>query len=102
MQTDGRFVQNVEHAAQIRAELRRQPDPLRFASTQRFCGTSKREITEPDIFHESQTLLDFGNEIGRDRLLRATELQLADLARGFARRKARDLIDGLALNPHMS
>jgi hypothetical protein len=32
MQTNRRFVENVENAAQIRPELRREPDPLRFAA----------------------------------------------------------------------
>src|ERR1700730_16398525 len=59
MQTNGRFVQNVEHAAQIGAELRRESDPLRFAAAQRSCRATQREITEPDIFHEAQTLPNF-------------------------------------------
>src|SRR6476660_3728928 len=59
MQADGRLVENVENAAQIRAELRRQPDPLRFAATQRFRGTAERQITEPDVLHEVEPLRNF-------------------------------------------
>ena len=33
MQADGGFVQNIKNAAQIRAELRRQSNPLRFTTT---------------------------------------------------------------------
>ena len=36
VQADGRFVEHVKDAAQIRAELRGQSDPLRFAAAQRF------------------------------------------------------------------
>src|ERR1044071_4532178 len=45
MQADGRLVQTVENAAQIRAELRRQPDPLRFATTERLRRTAERQVT---------------------------------------------------------
>ena len=34
VQADGRFIQNVEHAAEIRAELRRQTNALGFAAGQ--------------------------------------------------------------------
>ena len=33
MQTNGWLIQHVENTAQIRAELRRQANPLRFSST---------------------------------------------------------------------
>ena len=35
MQADGRLIKDVTDAAQVRAELRRQPDALRFAAGQR-------------------------------------------------------------------
>ena len=35
VQADGRLIEHVEHAAQIRAELRREPDALAFAAAQR-------------------------------------------------------------------
>ena len=34
MQADGRLVEHVEHAAQVRAELRGEPDALGFAAAQ--------------------------------------------------------------------
>src|SRR5439155_24377678 len=98
MQADGWFVQNVEDAAQIRAELGRQSNALRFAAAQCLGGTPEREITKPDIFHEEQPLPDFRNEISGDRLLCSSKFQLVDLAGGFARRKICKLIDRLALH----
>ena len=89
MQADGRFVQHVKHAAQIRAELRRQADALRFAAAQRLRRTPEREITEPDVFHEAKPLLNLGHEIGRDRLLVAAETQFARSSRSLRRRRAR-------------
>ncbi len=78
MQTDGWFVENVKHAAQIRTELGREPDALRFAAAQGLGGTPEREITEPDVFHEAEPLLDLRHEIRRDHFLRAAEAQPAD------------------------
>src|SRR5438128_8568226 len=49
MQTDGWFVENVTDAAQIRAELCRQPDPLRFAAAQRRRGAVKRQVWQTNF-----------------------------------------------------
>ena len=76
MQSDRRFVEDVEDAAQIRAELRRQPDALRFAAAQRLGRTAEREITEPDVLHELEPLLNLRNQIGGDRFLVAAKAQL--------------------------
>ena len=102
METDRRFVQNVEHTAQIRAELRRQPDSLRFAAAQGFGGTPKCEITKPNVFHEAQPLANLGNDISGDGLLCPMKFQFVDLASSFACRKIRELINRLALHAHMS
>ena len=42
MQADGRFVQHITHALQVRAQLRRQPDALRLAAAQRRRGAVQR------------------------------------------------------------
>ena len=76
MQPNRRFVENVKDAAQIRAELRRETNPLRFAAAQSFCGTTEREIAEPDVLHEIEPLSNFRHEIGRDRFLRSAKAQL--------------------------
>ena len=101
MQSDGRLIEHVENAAQIRAELRGQANPLRFATAQRFRRATERKITEPYIFHETQALPDFGNEVGRDSLLRPAEFQLVDLLRRFRRGEIRELIDRVILHAHM-
>ena len=74
---------------------------MRFAAAQSFRRTAEREITQPDVFHETQPLLNFRDEIGRDRFLGAFELQLVDLLHRFTRRQIRELIDRLTLNAHM-
>src|SRR6266699_4501058 len=102
MQADGGFVQNIKNAAQIRAELRRQSNPLRFTTAQCFRRATEREVTEPDVFHEAEPLPNFGIEISGYRLLRPVKFQLVDLACGFARRKVGKLIDRLASHAHVS
>ena len=101
MQSDGRLVEHVKHAAQIRAELRRQSNALRFAAAQSLRRTPKREVAEPDILHEAKPLLDFRHEIRRDHFLRAAETQLPDQGERFACRTGRELVNCLSLQPHM-
>ena len=48
MQADGRFVEDIEHARQIRAELRGEPDALGLAAGERVGGTVEREIIQAD------------------------------------------------------
>ena len=102
MQTDGRFVEHVKDAAQIRTKLRGQTDSLRLAATQCFCGTPKSEITEPDLFHESQSLLNFRDKTCGDCLMRSFKFQATDRARCFARRKIRELIDSVSVHAHVT
>ena len=58
MQADRRLVENVQHAAQIGAELGRQADALALAAAQRARGPVELEVAEPDFLHEAQPLLD--------------------------------------------
>src|SRR2546428_13585649 len=96
MQTDGRLVENVKHTEKIRAELRRESYSLRFAAAQGLRRTPEREITEPNVFHKTQTLPDFRNQIGRDGLLRPGEFQFVALFGGFASGKGFEMVDGRA------
>ena len=102
MQADRRLIQHVKNAAQIRAELRSQPDSLRFAAAQRFGRTPKREITESDLLHEKQSLLNFGNKPGGNRLMRSAKFQLSSILRAASLgRKIRELIDRVTLHAHV-
>ena len=49
MQADRRLVEDVADAAQVGAELRREPDALRLAAGERRRGAVEREIAEPDL-----------------------------------------------------
>ena len=54
MQADGRFVEHVAHALQVAAELRREPDALRFAAGQRGRGAIEAQIAEADFLQKLQ------------------------------------------------
>ena len=49
MQTDGRFVENVTDAAQIGAELGRQPNALRLAAGKRVGAPVEGQIRQADF-----------------------------------------------------
>ena len=89
MQSDGRLVQNVKNAAQIRAELRRQTNALRLAAAQGLRRTPEREIAEPDIFHEPEALRNFRHEIVGDRFLVAAKTQACRSTAALRRPRAR-------------
>ena len=54
MKADGRFVEDVAHAAQVGAELGRQPDALRLAAGERVGRSVEGQIGQPDLFEEPQ------------------------------------------------
>ena len=56
VQADARLVEDVQHADQARADLRREPDALRLAARERFRAAVQREVLEPDVHEEAQPL----------------------------------------------
>ena len=65
VQADGRLVQNVEHAAQARTDLRGQANALRFAAGKRGGGAIQAEIAEADGEQKIEPLGDFFERRGR-------------------------------------
>ena len=59
MQPDRRLVEHVEHAAQPRADLRRQANPLRFAAGKRGRRAVERQIAQPDVQQKIDALGNF-------------------------------------------
>ncbi len=56
VQADRRLVEDVEHADQRRADLRRQADALRLAAGQRRGGAIHRQVSDADVLQELQPL----------------------------------------------
>ena len=59
VQPDRRLVEDVEHADEARADLRREPDALRLAAGERLGRAAEREVVEPDVDEEAQPLAHF-------------------------------------------
>ena len=59
MQSDRRLVEDVQHADEARADLRRQPNALRLAARERFGRAAEREVVESDVDEEAQPLAHF-------------------------------------------
>ncbi len=66
VQTDAGFIENVEHAGEARADLRREPDALRFAAGERPAFAVERQVVEPDIKHEAEARLNFLQNVAGD------------------------------------
>ncbi len=65
MQADRRLIEHVEHAAQLRADLRGEADALRFSAGKRRGGAIEAQIVQPDGFQELQTAADFIDDAAR-------------------------------------
>ncbi len=102
MQTDRGLIEHVEDAAQIRTKLRREPNALRLTAAQGLRRTAEREIAQPDVFHELETLLNLRHEIGGNRFLISTEAQLADQSASLAGGERGEVIDRVTLQPHVA
>ena len=59
VQPDRRLVEDVQHADEPRADLRREPNALRLAARERLRRAAEREIVEPDVDEEAQPLAHF-------------------------------------------
>ena len=65
VQADRRLVEHVEHAGQLRSDLRRQPDALPFAARQRRGAAAEREVADADV--DAGTAADRGSPHARGR-----------------------------------
>ena len=102
MQPNRRLVQHIEHAAKIGAELRSQTNSLGFAAAQRFRGTAKRKITQTDVLHEMQPLLNFGKQLSGDGFLCSAKPQFLRKLPRFAGRERGEIVDRVSLHTHVT
>jgi hypothetical protein len=78
VEPDRGLVQDVEHAHQLRADLRREPDPLRLSAGERVRGAVERQVVQADVDHELEALADLLQDAARDRLLALRQRQLIE------------------------
>ena len=84
MEADARFVENIENAAETRADLRGQADALGFAAGEGGGGTIETEIAEADGEKKLDALGDFLERTGGDFFLAGGEMR-NDFVDGRAR-----------------
>ena len=98
VQADGRLVENVEDAAQIRAELSCEPYALGFAAAQRLCGAVEGEVVQSDLAQKAKSLGDFAEDVCGDFLVASPKFEASnDLGRAFIGGRVRDAGNRLAL-----
>ena len=66
VQADGRLVEHVQHARQVRSDLRGEPDALAFAAGERRRAASERQVPDADLVEEAQAILHFPQDALRD------------------------------------
>src|SRR5690606_15736568 len=93
MKTDRRLVEDVADAPQIRAELRREPDALRFAAGERRRAAIERQITETDAIEKLEAADELGQHVARDLALSALELQTPQIVERLANRVGAEIRD---------
>ncbi len=78
VQADGRFIQDVEHAAQSAADLAGQADALRFASRERRGRAGQRQVSQPHIAEKLHAAGDFPDQFASDFLFARVQLPALD------------------------
>ena len=87
VQADRRLVEHVEHAGEVRADLRGQPDALPFPARERRGAARQREIADADLVEEAQALADLLEDAAGDQPSRARSgHRLEDLQRSLTGR----------------
>ena len=75
VQTDGRFIEHVEHSTQARTDLRSQTNALAFAAGKGGGIAVEREIAEPDRVEKFQPLHDLAAKTVGDQSLRGGRIR---------------------------
>ena len=100
VQADRGLVEDVEHAHQARAHLRREPDALALAARERGAAAIERQVVEAHLRQEGQPVADLLEHAVGDRALRPAQLERCEEARGLADREATQIRDRRAGNLH--
>ena len=69
MQAGGGFVQHIDHAEQLRPQLRRQPQPLQFAGRQRGRAAIQRQVAQAQVREGIDAGAHVGDNASRDQRL---------------------------------
>ena len=100
MQADGGFVEDVAHAAQVGAELRRQADALRLAARQRGRGAVQRQVAEAHVLQEGEAAADLAHQVAGDVGLALVQCQVGEEAGRPVHRLRRELVQAEVAEAH--
>ena len=81
VQADRWLVADVEHAHERGADLRGEPDALRFAARERARDAVEREVVEPDVHQELEAAADLLEDLVGDGLFALVERRVLGRAR---------------------
>ena len=76
VEPDRGLVEDVEDADELRADLGREPEPLRLAARERERGAVELEVADADVVEEGQARADLLEDPGRDVPLAFGQLEL--------------------------
>ena len=99
MEADRRLVEDVQDADELRADLRREPKPLRLAARQRRGRAVEREVADADVVEEREPLADLLDDAVADQLLRLREAELVEERERARDRHLRELVDRARRRP---
>ena len=95
VEADGRLVEDVEHADELRADLRREPEPLRLAARERRGSAVELEVADAHVLEERQPLADLLDDPLADQPLGLGQLEPVQELDRARDREARQLVDVL-------
>ena len=78
MESDGWFIQHVQHAGQLASDLSGQANALCFASGQSSSLTIQRQVVQSDGHHESEPGVDFLQDLDRYHLFSRGQRQVLE------------------------
>ena len=93
VQSDRGLVEDVQHAHQRGADLRRQADALRLAARQRRGGAVHRQVADAHVLQELQPLGDLAQDQPRDVAVGLRELDLPQPLQRTPRRQRGEVLD---------
>ena len=100
VQANGRFIQNIQHTHQRRADLGSQSDPLAFAAGQGACRPGQRQITQAHILQELESAADLPQDLLCDQGHIALQMQFIHKGQRLADAHAAEIHNADAAHGH--
>ena len=95
VEADGGFVEHVEHAAEVGAELGGEADALGLAAGEGVAGAVELEVAEADFLEEGEALADLGQDVAGDECVAvAGEVEVGEMGGGGVDGEVGEVGDG--------